>query len=133
MLFEFHKTQNARKPKSVHATYLVTGTPRITAHANGSKQRKGEDTDMRSSPFISSMPDPEEDEDSDYAAESDDENTPAPKGVKETQILLVREEELEGTFCCGPLERLADSWFRNSCRAGRRCICTCLQFRARTT
>ncbi|USP78885.1 hypothetical protein yc1106_06159 [Curvularia clavata] len=98
MLFEFHKTQNARKPNSVHATYIVTGTPRRTAHANGSKQRKGEDTDMRSSPVMSSMPEPEEDEDSNYATNSDDENTPAPKGVKETQILLVREEELEETL-----------------------------------
>jgi hypothetical protein len=25
MLFEFHKTQNTKKPKSIHATYLITG------------------------------------------------------------------------------------------------------------
>ncbi|EUC42308.1 hypothetical protein COCMIDRAFT_103875 [Bipolaris oryzae ATCC 44560] len=95
MLAEFHKTQNARKPKSVHATYLLTGTPRNSEQSNGSKIRKGEDTDMRSSPFMSSMPDQEEDEDSDYDSSPDNENTPSPRGVKETQILLVREEELE--------------------------------------
>jgi DNA polymerase delta subunit 3 len=54
---------------------------------------------MRSSPFVSSMPEPEEEsEDSDYTSESDDENTAAPKGVKETQIVLVREEQLEGRY-----------------------------------
>ncbi|EMD86266.1 hypothetical protein COCC4DRAFT_39394 [Bipolaris maydis ATCC 48331] len=98
MLAEFYKTQNARKSKSVHATYLLTGTPRNSEQSNGSKIRKGEDTDMRSSPFMSSMPDQEEDEDSDYASGSDDEDTPAPRGVKETQVLLVREEELEETL-----------------------------------
>lgn len=98
MLAEFHKTQNARKPKSVHATYLLTGTPRNSEQNNGFKIRKGEDTDMRSSPFISSMPDQEEDGESDYASDSDDEDTPAPRGVKETQVLLIREEELEETL-----------------------------------
>ncbi|XP_014557320.1 hypothetical protein COCVIDRAFT_97510 [Bipolaris victoriae FI3] len=98
MLAEFYKTQNARKPKSVHATYLLTGTPRNSEQSNGSKIRKGDDTDMRSSPFMSSMPDQEENEDSDYDSSPDDENTPAPRGVKETQVLLVREEEFEETL-----------------------------------
>jgi DNA polymerase delta subunit 3 len=53
------------------------------------------------------MPEPEESGDSDYTSESDDENTAAPKGVKETQIVLVREEELEGasvldSYMCQP-------------------------------
>jgi hypothetical protein len=26
MLFDFHQKQNAKKPGSVHATYLITGT-----------------------------------------------------------------------------------------------------------
>jgi DNA polymerase delta subunit 3 len=98
MLFEFHKSQNARKPNSVHATYLVTGTPRRTEKTNGAHGRKGEDANMRSSPFMSSIPAPEEPVDSDYISESDDEDTPAPKGVKETQIVLVREEDLERAF-----------------------------------
>lgn len=131
MLAEFHKTQNARKPKSVHATYLLTGTPRNSEQNNGFKIRKGEDTDMRSSPFISSMPDQEEDGESDYASDSDDEDTPAPRGVKETQVLLIREEELEGTLCQGSLWILADRYTRDSRRAGRRRICPYLQPRTR--
>jgi DNA polymerase delta subunit 3 len=107
MLFEFHKKQNARKPNAVHATYLVTGIPRRSEHTNGVNGRIGEDTDMRGSPFMSSMPEPEESGDSDYTSESDDENTAAPKGVRETQIVLVREEELEGasvldSYMCQP-------------------------------
>ncbi|RAR12448.1 dna polymerase subunit cdc27 protein [Stemphylium lycopersici] len=97
MLFEFHKKQNARKPNSIHATYLLTGTPRRAEHTNGVKSRSGQDTDMRSSPFMSSMPEPDEGEDFEYRSESDDEDTPAPRGVKETRVLLVREEDLEET------------------------------------
>ncbi|KAF1944353.1 hypothetical protein EJ02DRAFT_341034 [Clathrospora elynae] len=91
MLFDFHKKQNAKKPKSVHATYLITGTQRDSEHtndSNGTNGRNGEDTDMRSSPFMSSMPEPEDSDES----EEDDE-----KPVKETTLLLVREEELEET------------------------------------
>lgn len=133
MLAEFYKTQNARKPKSVHATYLLTGTPRNSEQSNGSKIRKGDDTDMRSSPFMSSMPDQEENEDSDYDSSPDDENTPAPRGVKETQVLLVREEEFEGTLCQGSLWTLTDCYTRDTCRTGRRRICPFLQSRTRVT
>lgn len=55
---------------------------------------------------MSSMPGPDEAEDSGYTSESDDEDTPAPRGVKETRVLLVREEDLEGAFYLGLLERL---------------------------
>ncbi|KAG9193116.1 hypothetical protein G6011_03151 [Alternaria panax] len=97
MLFEFQQYQNARSPNSVHATYLVAGTPKRTDKTNGAHARKGEDADMRSSPFMSSMPDPEGPGDSGYISDSDDEETPAPEGVKETRILLVREADLEKT------------------------------------
>jgi DNA polymerase delta subunit 3 len=102
MLSEFQKSQNARKPNSVHATYLVTGTPKRTETPNGTHQQKGKGADahMRSSPFMSSMPEQGEPEDSDYDSDSDDEDTPAPKDVKETRILLVREEDLESTCWC---------------------------------
>jgi DNA polymerase delta subunit 3 len=82
MLFEFHQNQNAKKPNSIHATYLVTGTKRTTEHTNGTNGRRGEDVHMRSSPFMSSMPEPEPEE-------------PAEELVKETTVLLVREEELQ--------------------------------------
>lgn len=28
MLYDFHRTQNARKPGSLHASYLLSGTPK---------------------------------------------------------------------------------------------------------
>lgn len=54
MLFDFHKTQNARKPNSVHATYLVAGTrvpePLVPRQDDG-------DVDMNSSlPEVDSIP-----------------------------------------------------------------------------
>lgn len=81
MLFDFHQKQNAKKPTSIHATYLVAGRKRNSEQTNGANGRDGGDVDMRSSPFMSSMPEPEE-----------------PKEpLKETTILLVREEELKST------------------------------------
>lgn len=82
MLYEFHSKQNAKKPKSVHATYLLTGKKRSSEHSNGIKGKDGEDTVMRSSPYMSSMPEPE---------------APAEEPVSKTSIVLAREEELESS------------------------------------
>ncbi|KAJ4301437.1 hypothetical protein N0V90_003529 [Kalmusia sp. IMI 367209] len=82
MLYEFHTKQTAKKPKSVHATYLLTGKKRPSEHTNGTNGRDRDDTVMRSSPFGSSMPQPEE---------------PATESVPKTSIVLVREEELDKT------------------------------------
>lgn len=85
MLYEFHRKQNAKKPGSVHATYLITGVrqPKVNAHTNGMhSQEDGEDTVMQSSPLLpsSSAPKPEED---------------APEEpVSVRSVLLVREEHL---------------------------------------
>ncbi|EFQ86316.1 hypothetical protein CFE70_007856 [Pyrenophora teres f. teres 0-1] len=87
MLFEFHKKQNARKPGSVHATYLITGTPRRAERSNGVNNRSIKDIDMKS----------DESDDSDFASDSDDEDTPAPRGVRETHVVLVQEEDLDDT------------------------------------
>jgi DNA polymerase delta subunit 3 len=81
MLFEFHQKQNAKKPKSIHATYLISGTKRVAGQTNGTKSGSGEDVSMRSSPFMSSMPEQEQQEEE--------------EPVKRSAILLVREEELE--------------------------------------
>ncbi|CAI9628279.1 dna polymerase subunit cdc27 protein [Alternaria burnsii] len=97
MLFEFHQYQNARKPNSVHATYLVVGTPKRTERTNGAPARKGEDADKRNPPTMSSKPHLQGPGDPDYISDSDDEETPAPEGVKETRILLVPETDLEKT------------------------------------
>jgi hypothetical protein len=83
MLFDFHQKQNAKKPNSIHATYLISGTKRSVDDTNGTNGRSGEDVSMRSSPFMSSMPEPEDAE-------------PEEETVKETTLLLVREEELGG-------------------------------------
>ncbi|KAG9202937.1 hypothetical protein G6514_003718 [Epicoccum nigrum] len=83
MLFEFHQTQNAKKPNSIHATYLISGTKQSdegTASTNG---RIGEDVSMRSSPFMSSMPEKEQEDEEQL--------------VRKTTLSLVREEELEKT------------------------------------
>lgn len=35
MLYDFHKTQNDRRPGAVHATYLVHGAKKAVGHLNG--------------------------------------------------------------------------------------------------
>ena len=83
MLYEFHTKENAKKPKSVHATYLLTGKKPTSELSNGADGRDGDDSIMHSSPFMSSLPAREE---------------PLEKPVPKTSIVLVREEELESTF-----------------------------------
>jgi DNA polymerase delta subunit 3 len=83
MLFEFHKQQNAKKPSTIHATYLLGGIKVVEEPEvmNGEVKKDGEDEYMQSSPCISSsMPQP-------------------PEATGENSILsitLVREEDLEG-------------------------------------
>ena len=91
MLYEFYSNQNAKKPKSVHATYVLTGKKQELQHTNGAISRDGEDTVMQSSPpYVSSIPSsmPKPDE-------------PAQVPVHKTSISLVREEELESMFNLG--------------------------------
>ncbi|KAL8699139.1 MAG: hypothetical protein Q9224_001548, partial [Gallowayella concinna] len=57
--------QNSKKPGSVHAVYLITGfiVPTTSAASTQVEQANGEDTHMRSSPFMSSsMPQRQDDE-----------------------------------------------------------------------
>ena len=83
MLYDFHQKQNAKKPGTIHATYLLSGTkrPEEPEPLNGDAKKDGEDDYMLSSPFMSSsMPQLEE-------------------GTGESSVLsitLVREEDLEG-------------------------------------
>lgn len=83
MLYDFHRQQNAKKPGTLHATYLLSGTKREEDIPSIKLEVKkdGEDDYMQSSPFIaSSMPQIEE-------------------GTGATSVLsitLVREEDLEG-------------------------------------
>jgi DNA polymerase delta subunit 3 len=89
MLFDFHRQQNAKKPSSVHATYIVTGAKRATKPPNGATSRDGRGVGMRSSPFMSSMPELQERPDS-----TDESGRDQP--VKTTTIELVPEEKLQG-------------------------------------
>lgn len=81
MLYEFHTKQNAKKPKSVHATYVVTGRKRTLESTNGTNGNGTGDSFMHSSPYMGSMPEPEE---------------PADIPATKTSVTLVREEELPG-------------------------------------
>jgi len=84
MLYEFHQTQNAKRPNSVHATYLLTGRKRPQITPNGMHRKDGEDISMKSSPLPSSLP----------VSESGHEVEQIPT----TTVTLVKEENLEGMF-----------------------------------
>ena len=98
-LYEFHAHENRRKPGSVHATYLLAGTrkpeekpPAVSGHANGVK---GDEEPIPSSPppFTSSM----------LESSQPGENTQQVEHeiVPVKNILLVREEALQGVFSSG--------------------------------
>ena len=81
MLYEFHHSQNAKKPGIVYATYLLEGIAHITKpfNVNGHKH-DDEDAHMQSSPYLSSsMP---------QEAEGD--------VIPSRKVLLAREADLEG-------------------------------------
>ena len=63
MLYDFHRNQNAKKPGTIHATYLISGTKRSqkATLTPGGIKKDGEDDYMQSSPFMGSfMPQPDE-------------------------------------------------------------------------
>ncbi|EMC91637.1 hypothetical protein BAUCODRAFT_38742 [Baudoinia panamericana UAMH 10762] len=83
MLYDFHRKQNAKRPGSVHATYLISGTKHAQApQSNGYADHDGEDTAMQSSPPLPSSSMPQE------------ENHEAERIVVRS-MLLVKEEQLE--------------------------------------
>jgi DNA polymerase delta subunit 3 len=80
MLFDFHRTENAKQPQSVSATYLICGVQASEKKSTENGVSNEEDVPMKSSPFMSSMPQPDETEQS----------------VPVTTFVLAREEDLEG-------------------------------------
>ena len=82
MLYDFHRSQNQKKPKSLHATYLVTGKQTIQQQlpTDGATSQDGPDVVMQSSPAPSSPPHAQQQESQEYSA---------------TSILLVDEDQLE--------------------------------------
>lgn len=88
MLYEFHRSQNAKKPQSLHATYLVCGVRKPAIEESSTNRvhaENGEDVTMADDSFMSSsMPEP---------AEEDEEPH---EEIPVTSITLVREEHLVG-------------------------------------
>ncbi|KAJ5760552.1 hypothetical protein N7520_007708 [Penicillium odoratum] len=80
VLYEFHRNENAKKPQSVHATYVISGVQNSEpATANG-HANEDEDEVMQSSPYMpSSMPNQE----------------PRSDSMRITSIILAREEDLD--------------------------------------
>ena len=80
ILFDFQRTENAKNPGSVNATYILTGVQK-SYEANGtqdSQDRNGNET-LQSSPFMdSSQP------------------SHASSGVQRSSIILAREGDLDG-------------------------------------
>ena len=85
MLFEFHSKQNTKRPGSVHATYLITGTkqPPTGSYTNGTNTQDDDDTVMQSSPPLPASSAPVQEED------DEDEELPPVRSV-----MLVKEEHL---------------------------------------
>jgi len=89
MLYDFHRSQNARKLGSIHATYLLCGIrkPEIPSTTNGNGKITNGDGDVPMSDISflsSSMPGQD--------VESTAETIPV------TTIILAKEEDLEGGF-----------------------------------
>ncbi|KAF2103373.1 hypothetical protein NA57DRAFT_63930 [Rhizodiscina lignyota] len=86
MLYEFHRTQNARKPGTVHAIYYLEGTKAAPpAQTNGLHSQDDEDSIMQSSPFMSSMQEPEQPEEQEQQQEQ----------IMQRAAALAQESELE--------------------------------------
>ena len=82
MLYDFHRQQNSKKPGTIHATYLLSGTkkPEELEPVDGEIKKDGEDDYMQSSPFIESSIPPTEDHS---------------EATSVFSITLAREEDLE--------------------------------------
>ncbi|KAJ5178418.1 uncharacterized protein N7500_001117 [Penicillium coprophilum] len=80
ILFEFHRNENAKKPHTVHATYVISGIQKAPEPAPTNGHADDEDDMMASIPYLSSsMPNQDADSDS----------------IRTTSIVLAREEDLE--------------------------------------
>ncbi|OQE15130.1 hypothetical protein PENFLA_c033G08432 [Penicillium flavigenum] len=80
ILFEFHRNENAKKPQTVHATYVISGIQKAPEPAPTNGHADDEDEMMQSSPYLpSSMPNQDATSDS----------------IRTASIVLAREEDLE--------------------------------------
>ncbi|KAJ5677950.1 uncharacterized protein N7477_003583 [Penicillium maclennaniae] len=81
ILFEFHNKENAKKPQSVHATYIISGIQKAPEPpATNGHAKNDEDEIMQSSPYLPSSQ-PKQDD--------------ASESLRIASIILAREEDLE--------------------------------------
>ncbi|KAI1838990.1 hypothetical protein DTO027I6_3326 [Penicillium roqueforti] len=79
IMFEFHRNENAKKPKTVHATYVISGIQKAPEPTPTNGHADDEDEMMQSSPYSTgSLPDED-----------------ASDSIRTTSIILAREEDLE--------------------------------------
>ncbi|KAJ5770284.1 uncharacterized protein N7511_002335 [Penicillium nucicola] len=80
ILYDFHRSENAKKPQTVHATYVISGIQKAPEPASRNGHANDEDEMMQSSPYLpSSMPNQDASSDTAHIA----------------SIILAREEDLE--------------------------------------
>ncbi|CAG8254077.1 unnamed protein product [Penicillium nalgiovense] len=80
ILFEFHRNENAKKPQTVHATYVISGIQKAPEPAPTNGHADDEDEMIQSSPYLpSSMPNQDATSDS----------------FRTASIVLAREEDLQ--------------------------------------
>lgn len=85
MLYDFHHSQNTKKPTTLHATYLITGRKTISleqAEDKAVESQHGPDKTMRSSPAPSSP--------------THNHDQPEIREYQATSILLADQDHLDG-------------------------------------
>ncbi len=87
LLWEFYEFQRAKKPGSIHATYLLSGVKKQSSTTQNVSKGYDEDEPIPSSPppFTSSMLEPE-------ASQQESEAAPIPVRT----VILVRDDSLQG-------------------------------------
>lgn len=109
MLYDFHSSENAKKPRSVNAIYLIVGQPR-KGGKNGASSHgtagDGNDEMTEGSSFMMSSQLQDLSLDGDF-------NSYRSASVPVTSVVLVREDELDGQLNCG-LRFSSFPWQRSS-------------------
>lgn len=94
MLYDFHTTENARKPNCVHATYIVTGFRKPSTKSKAGSDGESKDMEMQCSPFDSSFPGTQ----TTVAGEGEEKRGKKREGLMLRVVELCQEEELDSGF-----------------------------------
>lgn len=108
MLYDFHATENARKPNCVHATYVITGfrKPRPSTKGMAGSGGESKDMEMQYSPFDSSFPGTQ----TTVAGEGEEKSKKKGEELMLRVVELCQEEELDGGFFSFYSVRGIHSW-----------------------